>query len=167
MTDVNPSPPAISTYRPGALGKIIELHGSYYARQWNFGLFFEAKVARELSELLTPSPHRENGFWIASIENRVVGSIAIDRDPEKTGEARLRFFIVDPSAAGLGIGNRLMETAMSFCRESRISYLFLTTFAGLDAARHLYEKWGFKLISEEEDTTWGPLVREQRFELLL
>ncbi|MEK9724472.1 MAG: hypothetical protein VW405_13455 [Rhodospirillaceae bacterium] len=32
---------------PGALGRLIEMHGRHYARDWGFGLFFEAKVAAE------------------------------------------------------------------------------------------------------------------------
>ena len=32
-------------YVPGAIGKVVELHGTYYAQHWGFGLFFEAKVA--------------------------------------------------------------------------------------------------------------------------
>jgi RimJ/RimL family protein N-acetyltransferase len=40
----------------------------------------------------------------------------------------------------------------------------LTTFAGLDAARALYERLGFRLVAEADGETWGTKVREQRFE---
>lgn len=39
-------------YRPGVIGKITELHGSYYAENWAFDISFEAQVGRELSEFL-------------------------------------------------------------------------------------------------------------------
>ena len=39
----------------------------------------------------------------------------------------------------------------------------LGTFAGLDAARALYEKHGFSLVREQEGTSWGIRVREQEF----
>jgi hypothetical protein len=42
--------------------------------------------------------------------------------------------------------------------------VYLTTFAGLDPARHLYEKWGFNLIEEEENNSWGVSMKEQMFE---
>ncbi len=42
--------------------------------------------------------------------------------------------------------------------------VYLSTFAGLDSARHLYEKCGFKLLEENEGNTWGVRVREQVFE---
>ncbi|MEJ6709722.1 MAG: hypothetical protein QNK92_13165 [Amylibacter sp.] len=37
---------------PGALGTIVALHGAHYARHWGFGTFFEAKVARELTQFV-------------------------------------------------------------------------------------------------------------------
>ena len=36
---------------PGAIGRITELHGSYYHKHWGFGQFFEAKVATDLVEV--------------------------------------------------------------------------------------------------------------------
>ena len=42
-----------------------------------------------------------------------------------------------------------------------------TTFAGLDAARHLYERAGFVLCQESEGDHWGRTVMEQTFELRL
>jgi GNAT superfamily N-acetyltransferase len=154
-------------YVPGAIGRITELHASYYSHQWRFGLFFEAKVAKELSEFLSRFDEKCDGFWIATIHKEAVGAIAIVGDRENTKEARLRWFIVAREYQGLGIGNRLMKEAMKFCRRSGFKRVYLTTFAGLDPARHLYEKWGFTLEEETEDATWGVPVKEQLFELNL
>ena len=33
-------------YVPGAIGRVAEMHALYYHREWDFGMFFEAKVAR-------------------------------------------------------------------------------------------------------------------------
>ena len=41
-----------------------------------------------------------------------------------------------------------MAEMMAFIREAGFDRAFLTTFQGLDAARHLYESEGFALISE-------------------
>lgn len=43
--------------------------------------------------------------------------------------------------------------------------VYLWTFAGLDAARHLYEKCGFRLCEQCEGNQWEKTVTEQRFEL--
>ena len=55
-----------------------------------------------------------------------------------------------------------MSEAMNFCR-TRFASAYLHTFAGLDAARHLYEQHGFVLTDERPTTAWGPSVLEQRF----
>ena len=163
MTTVNKEEVRISHYVSGAIGRIAELHGSYYSKHWNFGLFFEAKVAMELSKLLIENTSSQNGFWVASVKNKIIGSIAIDGNQIRKNEARLRFFIISPDYQGLGIGNLLMERAITFCKDSGFKEVYLTTFAGLDPAKHLYEKWGFRLIEEKEDTTWGVAVKEQLF----
>ena len=51
---------------PGAIGRIVELHGRYYAREWRFGRYFEAKIASELGELFARFDASRDGFWIAA-----------------------------------------------------------------------------------------------------
>src|SRR5260370_1114449 len=54
-----------SGYIPGAIGRVVELHATYYAQQWSFGLFFEAKVATNLASFLSRFDEKHDGFWIA------------------------------------------------------------------------------------------------------
>jgi hypothetical protein len=60
-----------------------------------------------------------------------------------------------------------MSTALDFCRNAGYRSVFLTTFAGLDAARALYERHGFVLAEERTERTWGEPVTEQKFQLQL
>jgi GNAT superfamily N-acetyltransferase len=154
----------ICGYVPGSIGRLVELHGRYYARDWRFGCYFEAKIANELGELLARLDAARDGFWVAVESDEVVGGIAIDGSGESDA-ARLRCFIVDDSHRGKGLGEQLMRTALDFCRGSGHRRVFLTTFAGLDAARKLYERHGFVLTEERPDRTWGVEVTEQRFDL--
>jgi GNAT superfamily N-acetyltransferase len=154
----------LTGYIPGAIGRVAELHATYYHRYWGFGLFFEAKVATELSEFLSRFDESRDGFWTVCLNNRVEGSIAIDGIRAQTDGAHLRWFIVSPEMQGRGFGNYLMEEALSFCRERNYSRVYLWTFEGLHAARHLYEKFGFKLVEQNEGTQWGNKVIEQKFE---
>jgi GNAT superfamily N-acetyltransferase len=152
-------------YVPGSLGRVAELHGTYYHRDWGFGLFFEAKVATELSQFLARYDENRDGFWTASVEDRVEGSISIDGIHAQSEGAHLRWFIVSDALRGKGAGNRLIDTAVSFCRSKGYKTVYLWTFEGLDPARHLYEKAGFKLTEEHRGTQWGTEVNEQRFQL--
>jgi ribosomal protein S18 acetylase RimI-like enzyme len=145
----------LSGYVPGAIGRMAELHGTYYHRHWHFGLFFEAKVATELSEFLMRFDADRDGFWAILRGGRVEGGLAID-GLHASGEG---------AARGKGFGNRLMREALFFCEEQGYPRTFLWTFDGLQAARHLYEKFGFRLAEEREGTMWGTLVLEQKFVL--
>jgi GNAT superfamily N-acetyltransferase len=154
----------ICGYVPGSIGRLVELHGRYYASDWRFGSYFEAKVAHELGELVARLDPARDGFWIAATGNEVVGGIAIDGSSQ-LDFARLRFFIIEDSRRGNGLGGRLMRTAVDFCRSAGHRRIFLTTFAGLDVARKLYERHGFVLTEERPDRTWGVELTEQRFDL--
>ena len=62
---------------------------------------------------------------------------------------------------------QLMDAAVGFCRKQRYPRIYLWTFAGLHAARHLYERAGFTLVEERRGSQWGTEVTEQRFERML
>ena len=162
MSDVR-----LSGYVPGAIGRIAELHGRYYHKHWDFGLFFESKVATDLSEFLRRFNEERDGFWVAMRQNMIVGSIAIDGVDQDSKGAHLRWYIVAPENQGSGIGRILLEEAIKFCRKKRFSRVYLWTFAGLDVARHLYERFGFRLCEQQEGSQWGQVVTEQKFELTL
>lgn len=157
----------IQGYVPGAIGRIAELHGRYYSREWGFGKFFEAKVAAELAEFVSRLDKSQDGLWTVCLENRVQGAIAIDGIKARTDAAHLRWFILSTDLKGRGLGNQLIGRALGFCREKAYKKVFLWTFQGLDTARHLYEKHGFNLAEENKGSQWGTTVIEQKFILEL
>lgn len=158
----------LTGYTPGALGRVIEFHGWYYARYWGLGLYFEARVAAELAELMSRFNPATDGAWFAHVNGEIVGSIFIDGGDTGQG-ARLRWFFIHPDYQGRGLGKLLMEAAMSFCRQASFRRVYLTTFAGLDTARHLYEKYGFRLCHEENgrELTGNDALTEQVLEVYL
>ena len=167
MNDKTMSETIFTGYLPGAIGRIVELHADYYSLNWGFGLFFEARVAKEMSEFLSRFEEARDGFWTVSLNDRIEGGIAIDGIEARTDGAHLRWFIVSPEVRGQGFGRRLMVEAVSFCRKKDYRKVYLETFEGLHAARHLYEKFGFRLMQQAEGTQWGKKVTEQKYELLL
>ena len=151
-------------YTPGSLGRVASLHGSYYQEHWGFGLFFEAQVASELGEFLKTYDSARDGFWTVGVDGRIEGSIAIDGARADTDGAHLRWLIVSDALRGQGAGGTLIKTALDFCRESGCSRVYLWTFAGLNAAKHLYAREGFELAEEHHGSRWGSDVLEQKYE---
>lgn len=143
------------------------MHGQYYNRHWGFGLSFEAMIAGELAEFFKRYDERRDGFWTACLGGLVEGSIAIDGLHAEEEGAHLRWFIVSDTLRGKGVGARLINNAVEFCRRCGYKQVYLWTFEGLDAARHLYEKTGFALAGQRRGTRWGTEVNEQRYVLQL
>ncbi len=154
-------------YIPGSIGRVAELHGTYYHKHWGFGLYFEAKVATELSEFLQRYNKNSDGFWLAIKNGRIEGSVTIDGINGENEGAHLRWFIISDSLKGKGVGQKLLEKAIDFCKIKGYKKVYLETFEGLNAARHLYEEVGFKLIKQQSGKQWGSTVNEHYFTLLL
>lgn len=153
-------------YYPGVLADIAGAHARYYAQAWSFGLGFEAKVAADLAGFLVNMKQDRDLLLVAKRpDERFLGSIVIDGSDAKGRGAHLRWFIVAPEAQRTGLGKQLLDRAIGFCRERDYQHIYLYTFAGLDSAKRLYEQAGFKLVEEQEATTWGRPMREQRFDL--
>ncbi len=149
-------------YSPGCIGRVAQLHAEYYSLSNGFGAPFEAKVAQELGAFCLAYTKGRDGLWLA-VDAQVEGSIAIDGSKGTDHGAHLRWFITSDALRGQGIGKLLLSRALAFTDDAHYKHVHLWTFAGLTAARHLYEAHGFKLVEERPGTTWGKVVLEQRF----
>lgn len=151
-------------YRPGSLAGVVGLHIDYYRDAWGFGLEFETKVALEMAEFLRRMETDRDLFLTAwDKQGRLAGSVTIDISGGGPQGAHLRWFIVSGETRGKGLGKDLMDRAIGHCDRRSVPQIWLTTFAGLDAARGLYEKHGFRLMSESGEDQWRGGVREQLF----
>jgi ribosomal protein S18 acetylase RimI-like enzyme len=171
MTPSQPSPsgsPAAFAVRhdlrPGDLGHIVSLHGTVYAREYGFDPTFEAYVAGPLSEFVRSRTDRDR-LWLAERDGRIAGCVAIVSASQT--EAQLRWFLVDPDARGLGLGRRLLDEALAFCRQCGYSSIFLWTVSALTAAAALYRSAGFERVEQKPGKRWGVEVVEERYVLRL
>jgi N-acetylglutamate synthase-like GNAT family acetyltransferase len=148
--------------RPGDLGILVSLHGSVYAQECGFDPTFEAHVACLLAELVT-APTGRNRLWIAEREGSLVGSVAILSHSEK--DAQLCCLLVDPPVRSLGLGRRLLQEAVAFCRLCRYEYVFLRTVRALPAASRLFRSVGFEKVQQRPAQRWGVEVIEESYVL--
>ncbi len=153
-----------SDVKPGDVGSIVYLHGTIYAREYGFDCSFEPYVAAPLAEFALSRNDRSR-IWIVEQQSRVRGSMAIVECTEVL--AQLRWLILHPDIQGLGIGKRLVEEGIGFCREKGYSSIFLWTVGHLDAATHIYQSEGFKLKEEKSHRIWGVNLTEQKYVLNL
>jgi len=157
----------LTGYFPGVVGKITEEHATYYYENWGFDISFETQVGRELSEFLMGFQEKRDGFWVATIRGEFAGAIAIDGSQAGKEGARLRWFIVTPRFQGYGIGKKLLRESLKFSKEAGHKRVYLWTFKGLETARILYEREGFRLCKAHEVRQWGQDIVEQMYDLSL
>jgi DNA-binding MarR family transcriptional regulator/ribosomal protein S18 acetylase RimI-like enzyme len=152
----------IRPFRSGDVGYIAHLHGILYDHTYKFGRKFEYYVMKGLTEFMINTDGGE--LWVAEADNKIVGSIAITKSSDTI--AQLRWFVLDEDYQGMGIGKKLMETALNFCKEKNYQHVFLWTVSTLNTARYLYQKYNFRKTEEKPNEEWtGTKLIEERWDL--
>lgn len=154
----------IRPFQPGDVGFVAHLHGRLYDKIYKFGPMFEYYVMKGLTDFMMNTDG--GNLWVAEANGKIIGSIAITKSSESI--AQLRWFVLDESYHGMGIGKKLMETALNFCKDQNYQHIFLWTVSILEAARHIYQKYNFKITEEKPNDQWtGTKLIEERWELEL
>ena len=148
--------------KPGDIGSIIKLHGEYYNRNYGLNASFEPYVAIPLAECVQRNLPNER-VWIVEKEKEVKGSIAITKYDAAT--AQLRWYLLDESIQGKGIGGKLMKEAIAYSKERKYRHILLWTFSELTKAILLYKENGFVLVEEKGHFIWGKAIKEQCYVL--
>lgn len=108
--------------------------------------YYEAAsvVARETqSEFRRYYFFSRGGFWLAHLNNRVVGCIALRElaNPPRSGEIKRMY--VQLAHRQHGIAQALLDTLESFAKEARYDWLYLDSAPGMDTAINFYKRHGY------------------------
>ena len=96
-----------------------------------------------LSQIQERLSLNNSGVFVAVLNDNVVGYIFCDVITEGDGKTLyVDDLCVDPSARKQGIGNRLMDRAVEYGRESECRLLMLNVWEFNESAVKFYEKYG-------------------------
>ncbi|MER7716270.1 GNAT family N-acetyltransferase [Streptomyces flaveolus] len=140
--------------RPGDLGWVVMAHGELYAREFGFTTEFEALVAKIVGDYAAKHSPDQEAAWIAEVDGERAGCVFVVA-ADQPGVAKLRVLLVTPAARGLGLGTRLVERSLAFAREAGYRSVTLWTTDNLASARRIYERFGFVLVEEEPQHSFG------------
>lgn len=153
------APAIIRAHRPGDIGWIVQSQGRFYADEYGWDMRFEGLVAEVAGRFLTGFDPATEYCWIAERGGTNVGSVLVTNGGD--GVAKLRLLYVDKAARGLGLGKLLVEECIRFSRQAGYRQLSLWTNDILEAARGIYIQKGFRLVSEERHSMFGPQLNGQ------
>ncbi len=157
----------LRTHRPGDMGWVVQRHGELYHAEYGWDERFEALVARTAADFLEQLDPARERCWIAERDGARVGCIFVVRHPEREGVAKLRLFLIEPHARGLGLGRRLVQEVTRFARDAGYHTITLWTQSTLLAARHLYAEEGYRLVRAEVHDSFGWPLTAETWELTL
>jgi DNA-binding MarR family transcriptional regulator/N-acetylglutamate synthase-like GNAT family acetyltransferase len=162
--------PGEQTYRlrapmPGDFGWIVKRHAELYAQEYGWGAPFEGVCAQIVADFANKNDPQRERCWIAEMDGENVGCVFLARDTDEV--ARIRLLIVEPKARGLKLGARLVDECIRFARGAGYKKITLWTHSVLTAARHIYQKAGFKLARSEKKMSFGKPVVSEHWDLQL
>ena len=147
------------------MGRVVQMHGELYAREFGYDRTFEALVARIVAGFVRDFEPRRERCWIADMRGEVVGSVFLVAHSRTI--AKLRLLVLHPKARGLGLGRRLTRACIRHARATGYKKLVLWTQSHLSAARAIYESENFRLKSKERHFSFGKHLVAEVWELKL
>lgn len=135
---------------------LVARHSALYAEEEGYDASFGDLVAAILGDFLARhDPARERG-WVAQRDETRLGSIfCMAEGPEEPETARLRLFLLEPSARGTGLAQTMFEQCLAFARASGYGRIRLWTHASHRAACRLYARNGFSCTRSWTEHSFG------------
>jgi DNA-binding MarR family transcriptional regulator/ribosomal protein S18 acetylase RimI-like enzyme len=146
-------PYLLRPHQVGDMGWIAHRQGLLYAQEYRWDERYEALAAKIAAKFIEHFDSRRERCWIAERHGEIVGSVFLVKQSRTI--AKLRLLYVEPSARGLGIGQRLVSECVRFARQAGYKKITLWTQSNLRAARHIYKSQGFRLGVKKRHHSFG------------
>jgi GNAT superfamily N-acetyltransferase len=152
---------------PKDIDLVLEKHISLYSQEFNYP---PSVFGKHVSEGLIPFHHPTppGPLWIAEYtpktsnadtEGEWAGCVAIVPTDDKS-TCRLRFMLVDPRFRSCGLGRKLVETTLEYCRDKGYERVTLSTTGDCIGAHRLYQAFGFRQVEVMRGVLWGESTLE-------
>ncbi|MBD2059254.1 GNAT family N-acetyltransferase [Oculatella sp. FACHB-28] len=149
--------PTVQTYTSEYCDQVIDLIRR--VQQDEFAAPIKIENQPDLLKIPQFYQVKKGNFWIATEQERVVGTIAlIDIG---NSQAAIRKMFVDQNYRGkhIGVGQQLLNTLLDWAEIHSISELYLGTIEVFKAAHRFYEKNGFLQINQAELPSTFPVMQ--------
>ncbi len=142
MTEVN-----IEFYTDIFKNKVAELILSIQNDE--FGIPITLELQPDLNEISKFYQVNYGNFWIARVDDRVIGTIALLDIGNNRSALRKMFVARDYRGKLYGIGQKLLNSLIDWAKDKRTTEIFLGTNERFIRAQRFYEKNGFIEIPKQ------------------
>lgn len=153
----------IRDFTSNDLTYIMESHIRIYHQEYQFDESFQRFITNAVDFFRKNFDKEKENLFILELDGKQKGSIGITKLAGDT--AQLRWFLLETDARGQGWGGRLMREALNFAEARSYRRIVLWTNQKLTAARHLYERHGFKQVESKVEILSNQEIIEERWEL--
>jgi DNA-binding MarR family transcriptional regulator len=158
-------PYLLRPHQVGDMGWVVHRQGLLYAQEYGWDERYEALAAKIAAKFIEHFDPRRERCWIAERNGEIVGSVFLVKQSRTI--AKLRLLYVEPSARGLGIGQRLVAECIRFARQAGYKKLTLWTQNNLHAARRIYKSQGFRRGARKRHHSFGHDLIAETWDLKL
>jgi N-acetylglutamate synthase-like GNAT family acetyltransferase len=115
-----------------------------------FGIPITLEAQPDLNAIPEFYQTNNGNFWIAKIDDEIIGTISLLDIGNRQGALRKMFVRKNYRGKEFGVGQNLLTTLLEWSRHKGITEIFLGTTEKFTAAQRFYEKNGFKEIQKKE-----------------
>lgn len=133
----------------------------YYCCHTVYSSYVQDKLKTDMQDIPGYYLSRPDcGFWVAEAEvngrPQITGMVAVlAKNCGKERQGEMFRMVISPSCRRMGLGIRMVQNVIDFCKERGFSELVLETSSTQTAAVALYKKLGFSLILDKNYVpTW-------------
>ncbi|MBK0002431.1 GNAT family N-acetyltransferase [Erwinia sp. S38] len=124
-----------------------------------FSIPITAEQQPDLNDIENFYQQGHGQFWLALVDERVVGCIALKDIGNRQAALRKMFVAAEYRGKAYGTGLALLNVLLAYGREQGLSDIFLGTTALFLAAHRFYEKNGFTEITVPELPASFPVMK--------
>ena len=115
-----------------------------------FGIPITLEMQPDLNEIPGFYQINNGNFWVAKIDNKIIGTISLLDIGNRKGALRKMFVDKNYRGKEFGVGQKLLNTLVDWGKSKGFTEIFLGTTEKFIAAQRFYEKNGFKEIEKQE-----------------
>jgi len=121
-------------------------------------VYFDSNL-NHLSSFYLAEPSKRTYFILADEADQVIGGIGLAEFDPIPGCAELQKLYLADAAKGSGLGYEMIRLAEQQAIHLGYLQMYLETHTNLQAAMHIYEKSGYRLIPKPDSVRHGTMNR--------